>query len=140
MSDSRKIRKGSCLCGQNTFLVTGNPSLYVICHCVNCQKATGTAFMSNGMFKEEDVDFTGCKQITIYNDSATRSGRTSPRRFCTVCGSKLYIHENADHMKDIVIIPMALIDDFQDWAPHEEVFEETKCPFVKEIVTKPADA
>ncbi|KAF5353081.1 hypothetical protein D9758_008744 [Tetrapyrgos nigripes] len=139
MTDS-EIRKGSCLCGENTFTIKGDPSIYVICHCVNCQKVTGSAFMSNGLFKEEDVDLTGCKRFTVYADSANKSGRTVHRHFCSVCGSNLDIHPDPNYVKGVVSIPMALIEGFQDWTPNNEFCEETKCPFVKELVTKPAEA
>lgn len=44
---------GSCLCGNVKYTITGTPSLNVVCHCINCKKASGSAFMANGMYKEE---------------------------------------------------------------------------------------
>lgn len=44
---------GSCLCGAVEYELTGEPFTHLVCHCVNCQKVTGTAFASNVFFNKE---------------------------------------------------------------------------------------
>lgn len=45
-------RTGSCLCRAVKYEVIGEPVTIRVCHCGNCKKATGAAFMTNGFFKE----------------------------------------------------------------------------------------
>lgn len=47
-----KVRSGSCLCRSVTYEVTGEPFTMRVCHCGNCQKATGAAFMTNAFFRD----------------------------------------------------------------------------------------
>lgn len=60
------IYHGSCLCHKVQYELTGEPFTFFVCHCVNCRKATGSAFMSNGFFKP---DVSGphkfCFEITM---------------------------------------------------------------------------
>lgn len=41
---SEAVRNGRCLCGQVTVELTGEPFAVSLCHCVNCQKTSGSAF------------------------------------------------------------------------------------------------
>lgn len=36
--------KGSCLCGNVQYSSAAEPRAQVVCHCLDCQKQTGTAF------------------------------------------------------------------------------------------------
>jgi hypothetical protein len=45
MSES-VVRTGRCLCGQVTVELAGEPLAASLCHCVNCQKTSGSAFSS----------------------------------------------------------------------------------------------
>ncbi|KAK7466321.1 hypothetical protein VKT23_005048 [Stygiomarasmius scandens] len=140
MSDSRAIRQASCLCGGTKFTVKGDPFLYVLCHCLNCKKASGSAFLANAWFKEEDVEIVSSEHLGTYIDSATKSGASLTRSFCTKCGSTMFIRPDKRNLKkggDIYIIPAPLVDGFKAWIPHREMFPEEKCPFVKDLVVEP---
>ncbi|KAJ7931673.1 Mss4-like protein [Mycena leptocephala] len=43
-------RLGSCLCRKIRFTVVGEPFSYAVCHCSNCKKFAGSAFMTNAFF------------------------------------------------------------------------------------------
>ena len=36
--------EGGCLCGKVRYLAETEPAFVAVCHCQDCQKATGTAF------------------------------------------------------------------------------------------------
>lgn len=44
---------GSCLCSAIKYEITGDPFTYLVCHCINCKKATGAAFMANAFFRTD---------------------------------------------------------------------------------------
>ena len=52
-TNSGGIRTGSCLCQSIKYTVTGEPLTFRVCHCVNCKKASGSAFMTNAFYKDE---------------------------------------------------------------------------------------
>ena len=50
---SSTVRSGSCLCKSIKYEIIGDPITFRVCHCMNCRKATGSAFMSNLVFSKE---------------------------------------------------------------------------------------
>lgn len=44
---------GGCLCGTIQYRIAGTPQRTIVCHCDNCQRVTGSAFMVNAWFKEK---------------------------------------------------------------------------------------
>jgi len=77
---------GSCLCGTVSFEIENNFENFQLCHCVQCQKTTGTAHASNL--------FTDPKYMTWHTgqDSIHRfdvEGRRISNCFCQNCGSRV---------------------------------------------------
>ena len=68
-TNSGKIRTGSCLCQSIKYTVTGEPLTFRVCHCVNCKKASGSAFTTNAFYKDEVVSYN-------YNFTLTRVADT----------------------------------------------------------------
>ncbi|KAF8336122.1 Mss4-like protein, partial [Amanita rubescens] len=127
-------RSASCLCGAVKFDITGDPVTFMVCHCVNCQKATGSVFMSNTFFKAKNVHITqGQDEISGYEDKATKSGRSFLRSFCSQCGANVLIGNPGG---DIIGVPVGVVDDSCDWVPRRELFTHARKPWVKEITTK----
>lgn len=79
---------GGCLCGAVRFKVSGAPIRMAQCHCLDCQRASGTGHMSNAIFNATDVEVTG---TTASYASASDSGNTLTRHFCPTCGARLFL-------------------------------------------------
>jgi hypothetical protein len=79
---------GGCLCGAIRYTVSVPITELRVCHCRDCQKATGTGGSVNAMLKTETIKVT---QGTPKRYSVTAdSGRTLHRFFCGECGSHLF--------------------------------------------------
>ena len=83
---------GGCLCGAIRYTVTAPITELRACHCVHCQRASGShgtvaAFIPRSGFK---VDKGEPKRFSTRADS----GRTLVRYFCADCGSPIYSHRN----------------------------------------------
>jgi hypothetical protein len=77
---------GSCYCGAVAFEVTPPARFCAHCHCQNCRRAHGAAFVTWIGFKAEQVHITsGREYLTRY---LTETGAT--RSFCRTCGSTLF--------------------------------------------------
>ena len=57
-------RTASCSCGQLTVTVTEDPVRVSVCHCLACQRRTGSAFGVQARFRKESVSING--QSTQY--------------------------------------------------------------------------
>ncbi|KIM37280.1 hypothetical protein M413DRAFT_50864, partial [Hebeloma cylindrosporum] len=87
-----KVRTGSCLCKAIKYTVAGEPLTFRVCHCVNCKKASGSAFMTNAFYKDENVTINqGSDLLKIFEDTQTQSGFPMLRYFCSECGSSLFM-------------------------------------------------
>ncbi|KAJ5115086.1 hypothetical protein NUU61_000845 [Penicillium alfredii] len=118
---------GSCLCGAIRYEVSGSPISTILCHCDNCRKATGSSFMANGFYMQSQLRvLAGHNSLKVYQDSATASGSTVSRSFCTNCGSSLFATNKDNPLaKDAVIIASGTMDlgpSAAEWAPQREFF------------------
>lgn len=80
-------RLASCSCGQLSAQVTGEPVRVSICHCLACQRRTGSPFGQQARFLRENVTVSG--QSTAY----VRVGDEGPGarfHFCPQCGATVY--------------------------------------------------
>jgi hypothetical protein len=88
--------RGSCHCGNISFEATVAPERTTICHCIDCQKLTGTAFRVSVPAEEGSFRILA-GQPSVY----VRIGDSGARRaqaFCPNCGTPLYVYD-ADNPK-----------------------------------------
>lgn len=83
-----EIHNASCLCGDIEIEAKGNPNYAEYCHCIMCQKSSGSSFMVWVVFDKENVRVTK-GTITKY-----QSSKNLQRGFCKKCGSNVSIHTN----------------------------------------------
>jgi len=80
-------RVASCSCGQLRVTCEGEPVRVSICHCLECQKRTGSVFATQARFSHERVTIAGrAAQWTRLGDS----GQPTTFQFCPLCGSTVY--------------------------------------------------
>jgi len=71
-------RTGGCLCGKVRYTVRGEPYKSGLCHCSDCRRVTGSAFLAYADWRPSEFAFTG--EISTFNG----------RSFCLTCGSRLF--------------------------------------------------
>ena len=57
--------KGSCLCGEVEFEVTGNMGIFQYCHCSRCRKFTGSAHASNLFVSPDQFNWLKGEQSVV---------------------------------------------------------------------------
>jgi hypothetical protein len=50
------IREGGCACGEVRYRLTADPLIVHCCHCLNCQRQTGSAFAINLMIETDRIE------------------------------------------------------------------------------------
>jgi hypothetical protein len=78
---------GSCLCGRVRYKSDVEPTGAVICHCIHCQKVSGSAFSVNIIVLVSNVTWEG-QSPASYADKG-ESGKPILRKFCQNCGSSI---------------------------------------------------
>lgn len=54
---------GGCRCGKVRFRITDTPLLTMLCHCVGCQKMTGSAYSASVMIAETGFELTAGEMV-----------------------------------------------------------------------------
>jgi len=126
-----RTRLASCSCGQLTARVRGEPVRVSICHCLACQRRTGSVFGEQARFPREAVAVAGSS--TSYSRAGDEGGGAT-FHFCPRCGATVYYE--AAGLEGFVTIPVGAFADPGFPAPTVSVYEERKHGWV----VPPADA
>jgi hypothetical protein len=76
-----------CRCGAVGVELRGEPLLQFYCHCDDCQAVHGAAFVPVAMYKTDAVSI-------VRGEASSWSLRTTPRRTCPACGTRLFAEPN----------------------------------------------
>ncbi|MEM7100149.1 MAG: GFA family protein [Pseudomonadota bacterium] len=99
---------GSCLCGMIQYRFDDEPIATVHCHCVDCQRVTGSGFATVFGLPDQAVTITGEASIKSFTLTAD-STRQVTRLFCANCGPQLFTR--ADNNPDFIWIKAGSLDD-----------------------------
>lgn len=92
-----------------------------ICHCLGCQRRTGSAFGVQARFAREQVTVFGT--ATTYVRTGDSGGRAT-FRFCPTCGST--VSWEADGVPGFVTVAVGAFADPGFMAPTVSVYEERR--------------
>jgi hypothetical protein len=84
------IQAGGCLCGAQRYETVAAPERVTFCHCRFCQRATGSAFMVEPLFRTQNFRQTKGSP-SVYELVSDGSGKKVSIHFCQTCGTKLYL-------------------------------------------------
>lgn len=118
-------RFASCSCGQLTAQVVGEPVRVSICHCLACQRRTGSVFGEQARFHRESVSVSGASTEYI------RVGDEGSRikfHFCPKCGSTVYYEPQG--LEAFLAIPVGAFADPNLPPPSVSVYESRKHQWV----------
>lgn len=118
-------RLASCSCGQLTAEVKGEPVRVSICHCLACQRRTGSVFGEQARFPRENVAISGVSTEYV---RVRDEGSKARFHFCPSCGSTVYYE--AEGLEAFVAIPVGAFADPSFPSPRVSVYESRKHPWV----------
>jgi hypothetical protein len=110
---------GGCLCGNVRYVVDAEPLRQILCHCVDCQKHTGTAFMSAIAFATDKVETSG--NLSRFTMPGGQSGIPMHRWFCTNCGTPVMVGRDDTGRR---LICAGTLDDKTQFQPQFSLFCE----------------
>ena len=115
------MRRATCQCGQLALACRGEPVRASVCHCLECQKRSGSSFAAQARFPSSHVTITGeSKSWSRTGDD----GGTATFRFCPNCGSSVFYI--ADGQPDLVAVAIGAFADPDFRQPDYSVYEERK--------------
>jgi len=114
-------RIASCCCGQLQVEVQGEPLRVSVCHCLACQRRTGSVFGEQARFDRAGFKVTGAATEYVRVGDA---GTKFTFRFCPGCGATVYY--TAEGRDDLVAVPVGAFADPAFPSPGVSVYERRK--------------
>lgn len=118
--------RGSCLCGEVAFEVSGDQRGIVMCHCSRCRKGRSAAHGANFFLTSAALEWLrGRDRVAHYEVPEAERFTNS---FCTRCGSILPRDPGAD---GLLGIPAGCLDTDPEIGEKLHIFVESKAPWVE---------
>ena len=115
------MTKAQCSCGAVSLALPGPSSLVVACHCIECQRRTGSPFGVGAYYAADAVTISGTATEYVRDGN---SGGKFRSYFCANCGSTVYW--TADKLPAMIGVAVGAIADPDFRAPDRSVFEQSK--------------
>lgn len=115
---------GQCLCGEIRYEADGEPLFAGNCHCKDCQRSSGSAFIPAMMFRADDVVIAGAVR---YFAHAAGNGHTHERGFCPRCGSQLFTR--LSRLPGVLGIKAGTLDDASHYVPQLDFHAASAAPW-----------
>lgn len=124
---------GSCHCGAIAYEAQVDPARVTICHCLDCQKLTGTAYrVSVGTDRERFTLLRGSPSTYV---KTADSGARRAQVFCGRCGSPLFTYD-VDHPGRLGL-RVGCIDQRSELAPSQRIWCASALPWSQHIADLP---
>ncbi|MFC5576919.1 GFA family protein [Lysobacter niabensis] len=119
-------RLATCSCGQLRAHVRGEPVRISVCHCLACQKRTGSVFGMQARFPADAATITGASREYARTGD---EGTTARFHFCPECGAIVYYWMDA--VPGFIAIPVGAFADPGFPPPRVSVYEARRHPWVR---------
>lgn len=116
---------GQCGCGSVRIEARGPRAHAIICHCLDCQKRTGSPYGFGLYYPEDAVSVTGA--TTAYARPTLR-GHTLTNQFCPRCGTTT--HWTTGSMAGLVGLSAGIFAPEDIPAPDFSVYDDQRLPWV----------
>jgi hypothetical protein len=119
-------RHAACSCGQLRLTVEGEPLRVSLCHCLACQRRTGSVFGVQARFGAEQVTIEGASRQYI---RVSDGGGKGVFHFCPDCGATVFY--TMEDSPGVVAVPVGAFADPSFPAPARSVWEERRHAWVR---------
>jgi hypothetical protein len=117
---------GGCMCGKVKYASSAEPVMTGVCHCIDCQKQSGSALSIIVHIPEDQITFTG--ELKMYVTDGKESGKQIKRYFCPNCGSPLY--SAPEVTAGMIFVKAGTLDDTSWLKPDMNFWSATAQPWV----------
>jgi hypothetical protein len=120
-------REGGCSCGEVRYRLKSEPLFIHCCHCLNCQRQTGSAFVINLLIEADRVELLAGEPvpISVPRDDAGKLKQKIYR--CPSCQIAVFSQYTR---AGIWFVRGGTLDDPSSVAPDVHIFTRSKLPWV----------
>jgi len=119
--------EGGCACGAVRYRLASAPMFVHCCHCRDCQRQTGSAFVLNALIEADRVALLSgdLEEITVPTDS----GRGQKIYRCASCEIAVWsVYRGIDKLR---FVRIGTLDDPSALTPDVHIYVRSKLPWIK---------
>lgn len=120
------MHEGGCSCGQVRYRMTTAPMFVHCCHCTQCQRATGSAFVVNALIETDRIDILQGAPESFPGPS--ESGRPHDIYRCPACQTALW--SDYGRRPALRFLRVGTLDDPAALPPDVHIFTRSRLPWV----------
>jgi hypothetical protein len=117
--------EGGCACGAVRYRLTSGPMFVHCCHCLNCQRQTGSAFVINLLIEADRVELLAGEPEPV--DVPRDDGSTQRIHRGPACGVAVYSEYGSPEVR---FVRGGTLDEPSNVAPDVHIFTRSKLPWV----------
>jgi hypothetical protein len=131
-----ETHEGGCSCGAVRYRLTSAPMFVHCCHCLDCQRQTGSAFVINALIETDRIDILSGEPEPI--SMPTDSGRPHDIYRCPAC--KVAVWSDYGRRPYLRFVRVGALDEPTAIAPDVHIYTRSKVPWVALPADVPAFA
>ena len=126
-------REGHCACGAVRYRLLAEPLIVHCCHCLNCQRQTGSAFVINALIEANRVELLGASpvEVAVPRDDGSQQ-RILRCPSCQVALWSLYTRP------DVAFVRAGTLEVPSSVQPDVHIYVRSKLPWVTLPASVPA--
>jgi hypothetical protein len=118
-------REGGCSCGAVRYRLTAEPLFVHCCHCLNCQRQTGSAFVVNMLVEADRVQLQAGDPVVV---DAPRDDGSVQRIFrCSACQVAVFSEYGWPELR---FVRAGTLDEPAAVRPDVHIYTRSKLPWV----------
>ena len=118
--------EGGCACGAVRYRLASKPMFVHCCHCRDCQRQTGSAFVLNALIESDRVDLLSGAPLAVTVPAP--SGRPHDIYRCPTCQTALW--SDYGRRGSLRFVRVGTLDDPAALPPDVHIFTRSKLPWV----------
>ena len=111
---------GSCSCGAIKVEGEANAEAVSVCHCTDCQTASGSAFRVAVPVAGDTFKVSG--KPAIYIKTTAESGNPRAQAFCPTCGASLYSTTPGEGQQPMYIVRVGMLKQRDQLTPKRQIW------------------
>jgi hypothetical protein len=119
-------REGGCACGALRYRLASEPMFVHCCHCLNCQRQTGSAFVINLLIEADRVELLAGEPQPV--DVPRDDGSVQWIYRCPDCQVAVFSEYGRPEVR---FVRAGTLDDPASVAPDVHIFTRSKLPWVE---------
>ena len=117
--------EGGCACGTVRYALTGEPLVVHCCHCRNCQRQTGSAFVVNLLIEADRVELLAGEPQAV--DAPRDDGSTQRIHRCPECQVAVFSEYG---WPEVLFVWAGTLDDPSAATPDVHIYTRSKVPWL----------